>query len=278
MPTVAWPPVAGYGFNWDDGNRLIGFTNSQHSGENVAYAYDNAGQLTGANYTSQTDETYSYDDNGNRTGGGYDTGDNNQLDSDGTFHYTYDGEGNTLTKTRLSNDPADDHQTEYAWDHRNRLTEVVFKDNGGDVTKRVEYSYDAFDRWIRKTVDAGDDGIDRTLANVYDGDQIVLQFADDDAADLAAGDLTHRDLWGPAVDELLADEAVSALGSAGTVSWPLGDHVGTVRDIVQDASGSATVVDHNSYDSFGNKLSQSSAASDIAFGFTGRAFDADTGL
>ncbi|MCC7086419.1 MAG: hypothetical protein IT427_15570, partial [Pirellulales bacterium] len=70
----------------------------------------------------------------------------------------------------------------------------------------------------------------------------------------------------------------NSLGSAGTVSWPLTDHLGTVRDIVQDAGGSATVVDHNSYDSFGNKLSQSSAASDIFFGFTGRAFDTDTGL
>ena len=58
---------AGYDFGYDAANRLTSFANSQASGENATYNYDAAGQLTDADYPSQTDEDYSYDDNGNRT-------------------------------------------------------------------------------------------------------------------------------------------------------------------------------------------------------------------
>ena len=37
--------------------------------------------------------------------------------------------------------------TEYAWDHRNPLTDLTFRASaGGTVTKRVRYVYDANDR------------------------------------------------------------------------------------------------------------------------------------
>jgi hypothetical protein len=72
---------------------------------------------------------------------GYDTGSNNLLLSDGTFDYVYDNEGNRVSRTRISNDPADDKTVEYEWDYRNRLTRVVFKDNSNDVTKEVIYEY-----------------------------------------------------------------------------------------------------------------------------------------
>jgi hypothetical protein len=37
--------------------------------------------------------------------------------ADGTFNYTYDNEGNTLTKTRIATGAV----TEFVWAHRNRL-------------------------------------------------------------------------------------------------------------------------------------------------------------
>ncbi len=64
-----------------------------------------------------TDESYSYDANGNRTMSGYSTTANNQLTTDGTYNYTYDDEGNRLTRTKISNGKIE----EYIWDHRNRL-------------------------------------------------------------------------------------------------------------------------------------------------------------
>ncbi len=57
--------LATYGLTYDADHRLSTVTNSQYSGENVTYAYDNNAQLTGANYSTQSDESYAYDTNGN---------------------------------------------------------------------------------------------------------------------------------------------------------------------------------------------------------------------
>jgi len=61
------------------------------------------------------------------------------MQSDGTFTYQYDAEGNRTSRTRISNDAADDYNTDYTWDNRNRLTQITFKNNAGDVTKTVNY-------------------------------------------------------------------------------------------------------------------------------------------
>ena len=138
-------------------------------------------------------------------------------------------EGNRISRTRISTAAADDYTTEYAWDYRNRLTAVTFKNNSGVVTKTVAYTYDAFDRLVGKQVDAdGDGAVDRQEKYVYSGNQIGLQFEKDGSGDLTAADLAHRYLWGPAVDQLLADEQLSPLAeggfdlaTAGSVVWPL---------------------------------------------------------
>ena len=115
---------------------------------------------------------------------------------------------------------------------------------------------------------------------MYDGNQIVMRFAADASGTLGASNLKDRYLWGPAVDQLLADEQVTSLGSAGTVSWAFTDQENTVRNVAQYNAGSNTtsVVDHNTYDTFGQKLFQSAAAADILFGYTGRPSDTLTGL
>jgi hypothetical protein len=51
---------------------------------------------------------------------GYTTGSANRLTSDGVWNYTHDAEGNTLTKTRIS----DGRGWEYKYDHRNQMTEA----------------------------------------------------------------------------------------------------------------------------------------------------------
>jgi RHS repeat-associated protein len=80
--------------------------------------------------------------------------------------------------------------------------------------------------------------------------------------------------WGQAVDQLLADEDVNSLSSPGSLLWPLTDHLGTVRDWINN---SATILDHVEYDSFG-KRADTTVAVDAAFGWTGRYRDALTGL
>jgi RHS repeat-associated protein len=264
--------LAGYDFEYDAASRITEI-DSYLDGV-TAFTYDVTNQLTAADHTGQTDESYSFDLNGNRDMSGYTVGDNNQITTDGTYNYTYDDEGNRLTKTKISNGDKE----EYTWDHRNRLVTITFKNSGGTVTKTVDQTYDLFDRWIGRVVDPDGATGSATVQNTYfayDRNQILFQF---DGA--AASDLTNRYLWGPNVDQILADEAVTSLGSAGTVTWPLTDHLGTPRDLAQFNSGTSTtsVVNHRRYDSYGQPISETNSAVDHIFSLTGRALDEATGL
>jgi RHS repeat-associated protein len=260
-----------------------------------------------------------FDANGNRTGAGYVIGADNELLCDGTYTYTYDAEGNRTAKFIDTNadgvlDSGDTSVTIYGWDNRNRLVSVTSYAAYGDApTQAVTYSYDAENRWIGETVINGDGSV-HTTAFGYDPGagggggagtgQIVLQFDKDvpsatgSASALTVNDLSHRYLWGPAVDQILADEQVSPLPRGegqgeggqgggynltqpGTVVWPLTDNLGTVRDLAayNAATGQTSVASHRVYDSFGNLKSQTNAAVDCLFGFTGEPLDpAGTGL
>jgi hypothetical protein len=64
--------------------------------------------------------------------------------------------------------------------------------------------------------------------------QIVLQFDKTGSGDVAATDLSHRYLWGTGVDQILADEQVHYDWTpedyiTDALLWPLGDHLGSVR-------------------------------------------------
>jgi RHS repeat-associated protein len=110
---------------------------------------------------------------------------------------------------------------------------------------------------------------------------------------LTTANLSHRYLWNPAaVDALLADEQLSPLppgegqgvggfdlAQPGNVVLPLADNLGTVRDLaVYNAQTAITaVVNHRVFDSYGNLKSQTNAAVDCLFGFTGFSFDKASG-
>ena len=124
-----------------------------------------------------------------------------------------------------------------------------YKPQSGQPTPdlAVTYIYDAFNRWVGETVTTSSgttqaryvyDGnqivmeFDGTGGGiVYDGLQIVTQFDDPGGGSgLTAANLSHRYLWGPAVDRLLSDEQTSG-ATSGTVVWALGDNQNTVRDL-----------------------------------------------
>ena len=96
---------------------------------------------------------------------------------------------------------------------------------------------------------------------IYDGQEIVLVLN-------VSGQVMQRNLYGPAVDQVLATETVTPGNSpqaAGPVNWYLTDNQGTVRDVVQ-FNGTATIEkDHLVYDSFGQITSQSSATDQPTF-------------
>lgn len=110
---------------------------------------------------------------------------------------------------------------------------------------------------------------------VYETGQVVLEFDGDDDTNLS-----HRYAWGLLVDQAIADEQVSSLGSAGAVLWTFGDHLGTIRDLVtyNSTTDDAIVANHREWDSYGNLLSQSNVTYASTIGYTGRMWDITTGL
>jgi RHS repeat-associated protein len=248
---------ADYQWTYDAADRITQFISPDGTRD---YSYDSRGQLTGANNTSQPNEAYSYDANGNRTNTGYQSGTNNQLLNDGTYSYTYDHEGNRTSRTNI----ATGEVTLYSWDYHNRLTSVITQNSSGTVTESVAYTYDAYDRRIAKVIDA--DGAGPTTATtermVYDGSDIALTFD-------GTGKQTHRYLYGPGVDQILADE------TAPSVNWALVDNQGSVRDVI-DSNGN--VLNHIVYDSYGQVTSETNPSLEFRFGYTGRERDKETGL
>jgi len=227
------------------------------AGVTSTYTYDLSGQLLTA---TQPSETYTYDANGNRTGGGIVLGSGNRILSDGTFTYTYDNAGNVLTQTQIAGGAV----TEYTWDYRNRLTKATFRSNLGVVQKEVTYTYDMFDRRIAKAVDPDGPGVQGAVTEryVYNGSQISLQFN-------GANTLTHQFNYGPD-GQILTDT-----NAAGVTLWALTDNIGSVRHVLNSASG---VVNQIAYNSFGVIVSESNPSANFLFGFDGMVIDRDTGL
>jgi YD repeat-containing protein len=193
---------------------------------------------------------------------GYQTGTGNRLTSDGTYTYTYDAEGNPLTKTRIS----DGQVTEFVWDYRNRLSGVVVKDSGGAVLQETVFTYDVADRRIGKRVDPDGPGPQAAvqLWTVYDG---VNPYADFDAA----GSLTTRYLADPHQPDVLFPR----VAANGATAWYLRDNINSVRQVV---GPTGAVLDAIIYDSFGNVLAETNPASGDRFKYTGREYDADLGI
>jgi RHS repeat-associated protein len=260
---------AGYGWTYDAANRMTSFTNSVYTSEDAVYTHDDLGQLLGATRSDPADdEAYAYDENGNRitaNGDAYTTGLNNRITSNGTNSYLYDAEGNI---TRITNIATGDYR-DLQWDYRNRLTKVTQFDNADAEQWRVEYVYDAFNRMVGRTefLNASATPTSEGIF-IYDGYQMILTLD-------GSGNVQGRTLWGNGVDQILATE-----DAAGNVTWPLTDHLNTVRDIVSYDSGTNTTTlgNHIVYNSFGEVLSETNPGVNSDFTFTARYTDATTGL
>ena len=287
--------LAGYSWSYDLQNEVTQETSVDGT---TTYAYDPTGQLTGASSTnSLLNESYSYDANGNRTNGDYTTTTGNEMATGAGYSYQYDNDGNRIAQwvdnngvQESSPQEGDTNITIYTWDYRDRMTSVttyasydawkgIGEDSSPMPTQTVTYTYDIFNRWLGETVTDGSGTVTENRKFVYDGNEIVLQFDSTAAGDLAAANLSHRYLYGPAVDQVLADEQVSSLSQAGNVVWPLADNLGTVRDLAvyNSQTGATSIANHRVYNAFGVLESQTNAAVDCVFGYAGGAYDSATG-
>ena len=167
--------------------------------------------------------------------------------------------------------------TAYGWDTRGRLTSVKiynsFDDYNNNITtpdRTITYTYDMFNNLIGRT----DSGAG-SQSFVFDGQNMVLAFN--------GNDLTDRYLYGPAVDQVLADEnfngSIPLPNAAGTTLWTLGDNQNSVTDLVSDAGA---VLEHIDYSPFGlptvTPKGTLPANYSLPLGYTGTYTDPVTGL
>ncbi len=240
-------PQSNITYTYDLANRV---TTETANSVTTTYSYDNANQLTADSTT-----TYTYDANGNRTNHGDTIGPNNQLLSDGVWNYTYDNEGNLVQKVGISNGLT----WTYTYDNLNRLVSAV---EMGAASAAVTYVYDVFGNRIEEDAVNGVGPVSVTRF-AYDGSNA---FADLDGSN----NLVTRRLYLDAVDALVA-----RIGTGNAVAWYLTDRLGSVRAL---ADNTGAVIDKITYDGFGNVLTETNPAASDRYKFTGREFDATTGL
>ena len=213
------------------------------------YTYDPIYQLTQVQQGGTTTESYSYDEVGNRLSSlglsPYSYNSSNQLNSTPSATYTYDGNGNTLTKVNTSG------TTSYTWDYENRLKQVTLPGTGGTVS----FKYDPFGRRIQKSSASG------TTNYLYDVYNLIEELD-------ASGNQVARYSQRPAVDQPLA------MTRAGVTSFYQQDALGSITSLT---SGAGAITDTYTYDSFGNATASSGTTSN-PFRYTGREFDSETGL
>ena len=184
----------------------------------------------------------------------------------------------------------------YQWDARGRLVQVTIYASGSDylanpkVPKEiVDYTYDMFNNLIGRTDTTYAGGIQTgstTQCYVYDGANPVLAFN-------GGGCLTDRYLFGPAVDQVLADEYFGGSTTLypttyGSAFWALTDSQNSVTDIVDDLGCAVEHIDYSpfglpspedvvseTYNPWGSELPK---GYNFPFGFTGTYTDPVTNL
>jgi RHS repeat-associated protein len=240
--------LASYTYGYDNANRVTSYTGPDGS---LSYGYDLTNQLTGV--TGAHSESYGYDNNGNRNTNGNVPGTDNRQQSDGTYNYAYDNEGNVTTQTLISTG----QYTVFSYDDRNRLIEAVLKNASGQTLHDDKFVYDVNDRRIGKSVD----GVWTWTA--YDGSNAFADFT-------GAGALTEHYLYGLAADSLLA-----RVDSGNNAAFYLTDRNGSVRQLV---TVGGVVLDQLTYDSFGYIRLESAVANGDRFKYTSREYDSELGL
>lgn len=194
-----------------------------------SYGYDAVDRLTSASYTNPTQpqENYVYDSVGNRTSSqlsaSYGYQPFNRLTNTATASYSYDTNGNLISKTDSGG------TTQYVWDFESRLKQVTLP-NG----KTVAYKYDALGRRIQRTPSTG-----ISTNFIYDGQDV--------ARDLNSDGSTVDYLNGPGIDNKLrlTDSRLVATGPL----YFLQDQLGSTTALTNSLG---VAVSQINYDSFGN--------------------------
>lgn len=227
------------------GNRLLKTdSDGLHS-----YNYDSLDRLTAAVSPNPTiTESYSYDSVGNRVSSHLSTSHTldsaNRLNTDTTFDYLYDANGNLSRKTER----ATNRTTSYTYDSEDLLIRIDFPDRTS-----ATYRYDGLGRRIEKNING------QITRYIYDGEDILFEYS----GTTFAARYTH----GPGIDEALAV-------SRGAVTTFL--QTDAIGSVIREVDAGGIKASYN-YDSFGRIISQTGTRRH-PYGFQGREFDAESGF
>ena len=218
----------------------------------LSYVYDNIFRLTLATnpLLSTPDESFSYDTVGNRlTKQGQTTqsvfDDANRLLEDENFIYTYDLNGNMISKT----DKSTNETTQYTYNAENQLSQII------KPGMTAIYKYDGFRRRIEKNVN-GD-----ITRYVHDDVDILFEFDGTNAQ-------TARYTFGLGIDRPLIMER------NGNTFYYQTDVLGSIIQLT-DAIGN--IAQSYVYNSFGKIVLQVGGV-DNPFTYTAREFDSESGI
>ena len=231
-------------YAYNDAHNILSWTTQTAQ---RTYTYDAVDRLTGvANFEIPT-ESYSYDDVGNRTAShlspSYGYQPFNKLTSTATVTYSYDNNGNLVSKTDVSG------TSTFSYNEENRLTQVVLP-----AGLTVSYKYDGLGRRIQRTSTSG-----ANERYVYDGHEALIDLNAD---------------WSVAttyLSDLGMDNHLRQNSATTGVSYFLTDQLGSTSALT-DLNGNVLEVINS--DSFGN----GSGSVRTRYNYTGREADADTGL
>ncbi len=272
----------GYSYTYDESGNRTSDANLKDAVLSETYRYDSLDRLISSNRADGVDQTWTLDALGNlasvtKTGTPTQTTTSTAANEIQTINGSaatsaYDLAGNMTTTPEPS---ATGGALTCVYDAWNRLVQVSAASTG---TIQAKYQYDGTGRQIGRTdTTYGTGGTTTTQRYVFDGTNMVLAFDGN-------GNLTDRYLWGPAVDQVLADEHFTISGTPtnqlpsapGNTLWALGDNQNSVRDLVNDAG---TLEQHVAYSPFGQQVAaQSSNPGNVAFafGYTGTYTDSVT--
>ncbi|HEY8766743.1 MAG TPA: RHS repeat-associated core domain-containing protein [Dehalococcoidia bacterium] len=234
--------MSSYNYTLDSvGNR------TQVSGTNPtqAYQYDALYRLRQAAYSGGPTDTYTYDADGNRltkntTSYTYNAAD--ELTQAGSVAYGYGSDGNNGNLATRGSDS-------FTFNYANQLTQTVI----GGVTSASLYNGDGLR--MKHTVDVT--GTPVTANYVWDVNRSVPQILQDG---------TNTYVYGLGL--------ISSTDGSGNQTYYTGDGLGSTADLT---NSSATKTDGYSYDAFGTPT-HSPGSSTQPFQFTGQQKDADSGL
>jgi|HubBroStandDraft_6_1064221.scaffolds.fasta_scaffold02149_4 RHS repeat-associated protein len=249
---VSTNTIDGAAYTYDSaGNRLT--TTNELAVLTSNYTYDPLYELTQVTQATNTTESYSYDSVGNRLSSQglspYTNNASNELTSTPSASYAYDYNGNLTSKTVSGS------TTQYNWDYENRLISAVLPGTGGTVT----FKYDGVGHRVQKAFTQN--STTTTINYLYDGAN-AIEDVDQNGNVLARYEQTTN------IDELLAELR------SGTTSYYEADALGSVTSLTSSAGALANTY---TYDSFGNLIASTGSLTN-RFQFTGREFDAETGI